>query len=131
MRMFVGPLAVYLHREPIDFRVGCGGKPIPYFVNLPGSGLSPRARGKLVETGARIFPTRPIPASAGETKCTPRNEAGRRAYPRERRGNYRQVVHFATFAGLSPRARGKQKPEPHLLDSGGPIPASAGETIRK
>ena len=74
----------------------------------PCSGLSPRARGKLLGHVDLRGTRGPIPAGAGETH----RRAGQRwrdgAYPRGRGGNRIRLIVQGHYLGLSPRARGKR-----------------------
>ena len=72
----------------------------------------------------------PIPADAGETITATVSQCGVGAYPRGCGGNLEDAFQDNSFAGLSPRMRGKHTSGKLATQSSGPIPADAGETIR-
>ena len=90
-------------------------------------GLSPPARGSLLQLGDDPRQARPIPARAGEPDAPddPRSIPG--AYPRPRGGAMRSGYRARSVTGLSPPARGSQNGFLRHGPSGGPIPARAGE----
>ena len=107
-----------------------GGNPRIGVAKPAPKGLSPRARGKH-NFNPRARPCDgPIPASAGETFIIALRIGCVWAYPRERGGNFETGRKSAPIAGLSPRARGKPNVPSWCSLLKGPIPASAGETIR-
>ena len=93
-------------------------------------GLSPRTRGKLHLRVKSPGGSGPIPANAGETGQSVARVKKKRAYPRERGGNFGQVIDFRHSWGLSPRTRGKRVEDCLAWLGVGPIPANAGETTR-
>ena len=92
------------------------------------SGLSPRARGKHSHRASAPLCKRPIPACAGETSPSRREERRYWAYPRVRGGNRTHSPPRWTQSGLSPRARGKHSHRASAPLCKRPIPACAGET---
>ena len=105
----------------------CGGAygrpPVPASI----AGLSPRVRGSRNPPVGPSWPSRSIPACAGEPRPPqPRRERGR-VYPRVCGGAGWFLLSICRRWGLSPRVRGSQ-PEPvgHSC-TGGSIPACAGE----
>ena len=91
-------------------------------------GLSPLARGKLVEDLLVDRIEGPIPAGAGETVGETPSRSAARAYPRWRGGNRLLLVEGCREEGLSPLARGKHEEGEGGLQELRPIPAGAGET---
>ena len=71
-------------------------------------GLSPQARGKLVNTFMRPPVQGPIPAGAGETWSPLSIHDAHGAYPRRRGGNIANASGPMLTTGLSPQARGKR-----------------------
>ena len=88
-------------------------------------GLSPLARGKLVEKIYHCLLFGPIPAGAGETDAAIVVSGVDGAYPRWRGGN--DVFHnrSSRTEGLSPLARGKLCVSEYVDFGDGPIPAGA------
>ena len=91
-------------------------------------GLSPQARGKLLDVVVVHIPVGPIPAGTGETYSVNCTLSCIKAYPRRHGGNLDPSVATDRPKGLSPQARGKPKAEPSILSRRGPIPAGTGET---
>ncbi len=92
-------------------------------------GLSPLARGNLVDVlpGAPAFG--PIPARAGEPIIILTITCAVRAYPRSRGGTLRLFPGLWCRGGLSPLARGNLAKDHPAAHAWGPIPARAGEPI--
>ncbi len=99
--------------------------------NVAGQGLSPPTRGSRRYSGPGRFVRRPIPAHAGEPIRRGRNATDHWAYPRPRGGARPLLSCSRSRPGLSPPTRGSL---PAMSSSGyalGPIPAHAGEPVRK
>ena len=93
-------------------------------------GLSPRGRGKPGRRGRRWRPGRSIPAWAGETCHSIPCPYALPVYPRVGGGNSMPQSFAIPESGLSPRGRGKPRMTAYCGDSGGSIPAWAGETAQ-
>ena len=91
------------------------------------SGLSPRARGSLSERAPKSAQHGSIPAGAGEPLCSAPFLVNERVYPRGRGGAFDISTPDRMAAGLSPRARGSPANAEPSCQSGGSIPAGAGE----
>ena len=94
-------------------------------------GLSPRVRGKPFAARLAGMPTRSIPACAGETLGGLARRLHIRVYPRVCGGNYGQTLAIISERGLSPRVRGKLRPDARHHIRARSIPACAGETSRR
>ena len=75
-------------------------------------GLSPRVRGKLLDTLWLTPMWGSIPACAGETWHDRNLNAARKVYPRVCGGNPQSAQVLLDGKGLSPRVRGKRQPNP-------------------
>ena len=75
----------------------------------PVQGLSPRGRGKLYFRRMALSLLRSIPAWAGETELCMCRAALYWVYPRVGGGNSRIRSVAFSYAGLSPRGRGKRR----------------------
>ena len=94
-----------------------------------GKGLSPRGRGKLRGFRQVNDGIRSIPAWAGETNPLSGNALQGQVYPRVGGGNHPDSITSPSNRGLSPRGRGKRRPEPACHRAFRSIPAWAGETM--
>ena len=94
----------------------------------PGSGLSPRGRGKLLPFRRPSIRPGSIPAWAGETYTGKGNLSIGKVYPRVGGGNSARSYRRRRSSGLSPRGRGKRRDSDRSLAERGSIPAWAGET---
>ena len=108
-----------------------GGTAIMRAVPDAGSGLSPRARGNLLQAHVRDYHPGSIPACAGEPGCGQAAWFLRAVYPRVRGGTQQSLSPSTIIKGLSPRARGNHRPSRHGLYCDGSIPACAGEPLRR
>ncbi len=105
----------------------CGGtNPSPVVGGRCG-GLSPRVRGNHWAYGSGGNGVRSIPARAGEPTGTSRRRRRGWVYPRACGGTKTPDKGKDMVMGLSPRVRGNQFYIYALMDSGGSIPARAGE----
>ena len=96
--------------------------------HLAFGGSSPRVRGKLLATSLGTKSAGLIPACAGKT-CLPAARARpRRAHPRVCGENIPAVIAGCSFAGSSPRVRGKRRVLILAAGASGLIPACAGKT---
>ena len=96
----------------------------------PGRGLSPLARGTLIQSRNRLKIMRFIPAGAGNSQHWNSRKTGRAVYPRWR-GELRQVTTQATeSSGLSPLARGTRLTILVRNNQRRFIPAGAGNSLR-
>ncbi len=105
-----------------------GGNQIKVLQHISDLGLSPHARGKLLQLNEWAGTEGPIPACAGETGAQQVRVVVWGAYPRMRGGNLCMAMLIGFSRGLSPHARGKQHMQALCEKLGGPIPACAGET---
>ena len=98
---------------------------------MPGSGSSPRVRGRLLPAGERRARFRLIPACAGQTSTAPDLRGSKRAHPRVCGADptLRQMASMST--GSSPRVRGRQGFRWGDQCRAGLIPACAGQTARR
>ena len=126
---------------------GVGASPSPVFapqalfqkISIPSAqagtatrqGVSPRARGNVVDPHVAVDDAGSIPASAGERGIGPAPAAGNKVYPRERGGTFARPILERGNVGLSPRARGNGRPGDPGQAHAGSIPASAGERRRQ
>ena len=94
-------------------------------------GLSPRRRGNPSTTNARAPCARPIPAQAGEPEKSYYDDDANGAYPRAGGGTSTRWATTADSSGLSPRRRGNQGVGERAAGPEGPIPAQAGEPLRR
>ena len=108
-------------------RVG-GGNRQRSRIDTPRPGLSPRGRGKLSVGYGRVSECRSIPAWAGETSSNTLTLNVSSVYPRVGGGNIFVAEYRLACVGLSPRGRGKRRPDTTGDRGGGSIPAWAGET---
>ena len=91
-------------------------------------GSSPRGRGKLLGLGADRDEVRLIPARAGKTGSRQPPRARSTAHPRAGGENHAVALDRVTFAGSSPRGRGKPHCEAEACERVRLIPARAGKT---
>ena len=96
-------------------------------LRLDCAGLSPRVRGNLGVSNARLIPFGSIPACAGEPESRRTCPSLQRVYPRVCGGTSSCTVPFSFGMGLSPRVRGNPVLERSSVLEGGSIPACAGE----
>ena len=108
-------------------RVG-GGNGAATGFGVAWAGLSPRGRGKLMQTVNQHPSIRSIPAWAGETLDKRITMQRRTVYPRVGGGNLLIANWMSGAGGLSPRGRGKRAPLSARRASRRSIPAWAGET---
>ena len=108
-------------------RVG-GENGLPQYRSVPGTGSSPRGRGKLV--GGQLVGRDPglIPAWAGKTTMPPWSLTRRWAHPRVGGENQRGGAQCGSWEGSSPRGRGKRARPARRENMRGLIPAWAGKT---
>ena len=92
------------------------------------SGLSPRGRGKQIESWDTDERERSIPAWAGETYRCEYRSLSQRVYPRVGGGNIKTALGASAIEGLSPRGRGKPGRATATICRCRSIPAWAGET---
>ncbi len=92
------------------------------------AGLSPLARGTLIEIKPEQAPSRFIPAGAGNTKLTGRNCTSVAVYPRWRGEHDAKEIMMNRFGGLSPLARGTHEATSRFRTNLRFIPAGAGNT---
>ena len=105
----------------------CGGTALAGGLPSGGSGLSPRVRGNPVAKRPEAVVYGSIPACAGEP-ASPRQWRPRpRVYPRVCGGTKRTFLWATSSTGLSPRVRGNPKVLAPDSETGGSIPACAGE----
>ena len=93
-------------------------------------GLSPRARGSHIGQGVEDNRFGSIPAGAGKPPLPGRCSSGTGVYPRGRGEARPPSLCVPTPEGLSPRARGSQRPAYRDSKDTGSIPAGAGKPIR-
>ena len=93
----------------------------------PGTGLSPRVRGNPPPGRGRRWPSRSIPACAGEPASWPGATVAFPVYPRVCGGTSSPARWSPGASGLSPRVRGNLLPGRDYLRQSGSIPACAGE----
>ena len=110
---------------------GCGGASICSKKCGLLSGLSPRVRGSLSDRRAAFPPRRPIPAGAGEPRRSTARSSTRAAYPRGCGGAFGSNLRSSVTTGLSPRVRGSPRCPSRPSARSRPIPAGAGEPLRK
>ena len=94
-------------------------------------GLSPLTRGNLQSKARPHHHRGPIPAHAGEPDKQGRGFRGFWAYPRSRGGTQLEQSRALDRRGLSPLTRGNQLLECSNVPPHGPIPAHAGEPLKK
>ena len=90
-------------------------------------GLSPRVRGNPLLVMIKPVPRRSIPACAGEPSGLYARRLLYRVYPRVCGGTCHRPGNGPYAAGLSPRVRGNRSSRSAGYDTGGCIPACAGE----
>ena len=90
-------------------------------------GLSPRARGNLIDQLADDRVAGTIPACAGEPSRTSPAVSRSADYPRVRGGTVHDFYRVDLTEGLSPRARGNRRGREDRRRGSGTIPACAGE----
>ncbi len=93
-----------------------------------GEGLSPRGRGKRLQSTLPTTPLRSIPAWAGQTPPRVGPAPGSTVYPRVGGANASALSSISMRPGLSPRGRGKLSRYDFLAVGTGSIPAWAGQT---
>ena len=94
---------------------------------LTRAGLSPLARGNLVQREQPAERPGPIPAGAGQPARGSRARRAAGAYPRWRGATVSTVFRAKSLMGLSPLARGNREERRHGVNEVGPIPAGAGQ----
>ncbi len=104
-----------------------GGTDTGFDIESEGRGASPRARGNLKVSEAKLLELGRIPACAGEPPLSVRSDSSGRAHPRVRGGTRHGWRFDGQSQGASPRARGNRPPEDPRDPSPGRIPACAGE----
>src|SRR5690606_16614493 len=97
-------------------------------VGLYEQGLSPRARGRLVDERRRREQRGSIPACAGPTQAILAAEDDDRGYPRVCGADECGPGRTARWAGLSPRVRGRPEKRYEHEVRARAIPACAGPT---
>ena len=105
----------------------CGGTAGPRWGAGPESGLSPRVRGNRAANRPPDGDCRSIPACAGEPTTSKPDGWRETVYPRVCGGTLMGLVSGMVLLGLSPRVRGNPAGGLCGADSGGSIPACAGE----
>ena len=93
------------------------------------AGLSPRVRGTRPPHRQRVRDSRSIPACAGNTRPLPRCPTSTPVYPRVCGEHRVAVTRCVDSEGLSPRVRGTRYVQTEGDDTGGSIPACAGNTL--
>ena len=111
---------------PVYPRVGGGTGPMGALIALA-SGLSPRGRGNLYESGIGTLSTRSIPAWAGEPPISLPQARSQGVYPRVGGGTFRVLMRAWDRTGLSPRGRGNLDQVVAPTVGHRSIPAWAGE----
>ena len=106
-----------------------GGTAVTRALAIPCAGLSPRARGNLVDLVFGSHNHRSIPACAGEPNWPTPDYPRREVYPRVRGGTEICQHTEVSRPGLSPRARGNHRHKQPARDEDGSIPACAGEPL--
>ncbi len=106
----------------------CGGNGYTVMGYFMGYGLSPRVRGKQIRLEKHKRVDRSIPACAGETLDDDDDTVRIWVYPRVCGGNKSLRRETVSFAGLSPRVRGKPPKGASMDQFERSIPACAGET---
>ena len=94
---------------------------------LPLRGLSPLARGNLLQHSQCARAAGPIPARAGQPGSQPPGQRPIGAYPRSRGATAYCGTLSSVCRGLSPLARGNLRARLRRLWFCGPIPARAGQ----
>ena len=94
-------------------------------------GLSPLARGNLSGLVFSAAHFGPIPARAGQPSWATSSRSRRRAYPRSRGATTKRRRQKLQGWGLSPLARGNQVQADGGAGHVGPIPARAGQPLRR
>ena len=107
----------------------CGGTSRRCRAQGQGRGLSPRVRGNLAVHSRHATHWRSIPACAGEPAAAALPYQEDKVYPRVCGGTMFSSYWSRRRTGLSPRVRGNQESRQRLLDTGGSIPACAGEPL--
>ena len=92
-------------------------------------GLSPLARGNLLDLAGVTARAGPIPAGAGKPRLAMMKQTEAGAYPRWRGETRRERIELPRPGGLSPLARGNRPPTPSGRHWRGPIPAGAGKPL--
>ena len=105
-----------------------GGDDFQEATPRPGSGRSPRARGRRKWHEPNGGKARSIPACAGETWQTAGAKRAHRVDPRVRGGDPSAKAAPRRYPGRSPRARGRPYAGCCPRSNAGSIPACAGET---
>ena len=105
----------------------CGGTEALAVLRPFYGGLSPRVRGNPIMITCRPADVRSIPACAGEPHTPWLKPIPHRVYPRVCGGTEGKPPGSTDSAGLSPRVRGNRDVGWFSGDSGGSIPACAGE----
>ena len=95
----------------------------------PGTGSSPRMRGKQYAVLQLLLVLRIIPAHAGQTWWSRRGSGRLPDHPRACGANGVAAVSVPDGHGSSPRMRGKRPPSPMVARSSRIIPAHAGQTV--
>ncbi len=93
----------------------------------PEPGLSPLARGNLLNAERGVVHPGPIPARAGQPRADRLVGQTEGAYPRSRGATSRMAISSSRVHGLSPLARGNHPMTTHHTLGSGPIPARAGQ----
>ena len=109
----------------------CGGAITSYFMGFLLRGLSPRMRGSRSSSFCASRSNGPIPAYAGEPRAHARIVGYIRAYPRVCGGAPTGPFAPTKAGGLSPRMRGSRIQIAHRGSPQGPIPAYAGEPMKR
>ena len=115
-----------VHRLEVYPRV-CGGTALAIFTFPLVIGLSPRVRGNQPLIVHCLNANRSIPACAGEPRHYRSLRSRCRVYPRVCGGTTGPLYRSSRRRGLSPRVRGNQLFRATRRQTGGSIPACAGE----
>ena len=108
----------------------CGGTSARSRSRASSAGLSPRVRGNPDHDRARRTTRGSIPARAGEPREAHRGAEHHWVYPRACGGTSWQPQPDGCLRGLSPRVRGNHRRRDVDGNTGGSIPARAGEPIK-
>ena len=99
-------------------------------MKLSYAGSSPRVRGRQIVQAVAEDLRRLIPAGAGQTDCAGGGGGSASAHPRGCGADPGFDLNDTGTWGSSPRVRGRQPRRFVRPDSGGLIPAGAGQTVR-
>ena len=111
-----------------DHPRACGANPVQLTWNCPGTGSSPRVRGKLKGVFAGAGTLRIIPARAGQTRSMSPHSSPYPDHPRACGANENAASVAVAESGSSPRVRGKRRCPRVTSPVNRIIPARAGQT---